>query len=169
MLVLPVFVYQETQKILKNFSQIAHFWGEECTLTIVLQYFKNESVRLVSSKNNSVIIKIHWNENGCNCPPQGRWRLSSCEATGNSQGIVRLWKGAERGLWGSNSIAVTWKGLSRTLQKEPQCIECDFDVGESGAWLGDVLPFRGRCKQARNGTCDAGRQSTGHPERTTAT
>lgn len=52
----------------------------------------------------------------------------------------------ERGrvwLQGSNSTAVTWKGLWHTLQKEPQCIECDFLVGDLWAGLGDALLFRG--------------------------
>lgn len=70
-------------------------------------------------------------------------------------------------LRGSNSTAVTWKGLSCTLQKEPQCVECDFDIGDPGTWLGDVLLFRGRQASKEWDLWGPGSAHSGHPERTT--
>lgn len=136
------------KKCLREFSQTADFWGKGFTLTCMFQYFYNETIWLLWSPNNNTIMKTHWNATGHNCTGQRRAEAEllrgGWEQTGEKSDPGRS---GRAGIQGSNSTAVTWKGLSHTLQKEPQYIKCDFDLGDVQAGLGDALLFR------RNGTC----------------
>lgn len=82
---------------------------------------------------------MHRRENSRGRSPHSGRRVGFSEVGRDSLTLERgrVW------LQGSHSTAVTWKGLSHTLQKEPWCMECDFHLGDLRAGLRDPLLSNG--------------------------